>query len=77
MDRAFVTPGCVGTRIVDQTPNSGAPQHGRQAPRMTERFRRVNYGKFEIELTIDDPGAYTKPWTVRLNQSIVLNTPTR
>jgi hypothetical protein len=42
--------------------------------KMTERFRRANYGRLEIELTVDDPKAYTKPWTVNLNQSIVLNT---
>ena len=28
----------------------------------------------EIELTVNDPKAYTKPWTVTLNQTIVLNT---
>jgi hypothetical protein len=44
------------------------------AAKMTERFRRVNYGHLEIEVTIDDPKAYTKPWSVKLNQLIVLNT---
>ena len=29
--------------------------------RMTERFRRPNYGTLEIQVTIDDPKAYTKP----------------
>jgi hypothetical protein len=41
---------------------------------MTERFRRPTCGKLEIELTDDDPKAYTRPWTVRLTQLIVLNT---
>jgi len=36
--------------------------------KITERFRRINVGKLEIELTVDDPKAYTKPWTVKLNQ---------
>ncbi|MEO5923595.1 MAG: hypothetical protein ABIR70_07190 [Bryobacteraceae bacterium] len=45
-----------------------------EAAKMTERFRRLNYGRLEIELTIDDPGAYTKPWTVKLNQDILLDT---
>lgn len=45
-----------------------------EAAKITERFRRPNYGRLEIELTVDDAGAYTKPWTVKLNQSIVLNT---
>jgi hypothetical protein len=29
-----------------------------------ERFRRRDYGHMEIQVTIDDPKAYTKPWTV-------------
>jgi hypothetical protein len=45
-----------------------------EAAKLTERFRRVNYGRLEIELTVDDPKAYTKPWTVTLKQEIVLNT---
>jgi hypothetical protein len=35
--------------------------------KLTERFRRVNYGRIEIDLTIDDPKAYTMPWTIRVN----------
>ena len=44
------------------------------AAKVTERFRRLNYGNLEIEFTVDDARAYTKPWTVKLNQYIVLNT---
>jgi hypothetical protein len=33
--------------------------------RVTERFRRPDLGHLEIEFTIDDPGAYTKPWTMK------------
>jgi hypothetical protein len=44
------------------------------AGKMTERFRRVNYGTLEIEITVDDPKAYTRPWTVTLNQRIMLDT---
>ena len=40
----------------------------------TERIRRPDYGHLEIELTVDDPKAYTKPWTVTLQQAIVLDT---
>jgi hypothetical protein len=29
-----------------------------------ERFRRINYGTLMIDITIDDPGAYTKPFSV-------------
>lgn len=44
------------------------------AARITERFRRVNYGTLKIALTIDDPKAYTRPWTIQVTQIIVLNT---
>jgi hypothetical protein len=32
------------------------------ALRITERFRRPDFGHLEMQVTIDDPGAYTKPW---------------
>ena len=51
---------------------TGSPLTG--AAKITERFRRVNYGKMEIEITVDDAKAYTKPWTVKINQFIALNT---
>jgi hypothetical protein len=38
-----------------------------------ERIRRPNYGTLEIEITIDDPKAYTAPWTVKLTQPLVLD----
>jgi hypothetical protein len=41
---------------------------------VTERFRRPNYGRLEIEVTVNDPKAYTKPWTVTLQQTIKLDT---
>jgi hypothetical protein len=37
---------------------------------ITERYRRPSYGRLEIDVTIDDPKAYTKPFTVRVNQQI-------
>ena len=41
---------------------------------MTERIRRPNYGTLELEITIDDPRVYTKPWTVRMTQKLELDT---
>lgn len=32
--------------------------------KVTERFRRKDYGHLEIEFTFDDPGSYTRPWSV-------------
>ena len=43
------------------------------AAKMTERFRRPNYGTLTIEVTVDDPKAYTKPWTVTLTQRIMVD----
>lgn len=42
--------------------------------KLIERFRRVNVGRLEIDVTIDDPKAYTKPWTVRVNQRLLADT---
>src|SRR5215510_3720805 len=43
------------------------------ALKMTERFRRPNFGNIEIDITIDDPKAYTKPFTVRVNHRIMVD----
>ena len=49
---------------------NGAPLT--DAAKVTERFRRVNYGSLEIEVTVDDPKAYTRPWTaVKIRQQIL------
>ena len=42
-----------------------------EAMAVTERFRRLNYGRLEIEMTVDDPQAYTKPFTLHISQRIV------
>ena len=41
-----------------------------ESGKIIERFRRVDYGHLDIEVTIDDPKAYTKPWTVTVHQQI-------
>src|SRR5579862_6184815 len=35
------------------------------ALKLTERFHRRDFGHLDLEITIDDPKAYTKPWTVK------------
>jgi len=42
--------------------------------KITERLRRPSFGRLEIDVTIDDPKAYTKPFTVRVNQQIQVDT---
>ena len=39
--------------------------------KMTERFTRVSYGRMNIDITVEDPKAFTKPWTVRHMQDIM------
>ena len=41
--------------------------------KVTERFRRPTFGRMEIDVTIDDKKVYTKPFTVRVNQSLMLD----
>jgi hypothetical protein len=33
--------------------------------RVIERFSRPTFGRLEVEITIDDEGAYTAPWTAK------------
>ena len=40
--------------------------------RVIERFRRRDIGHMEIQITIDDAKAYTKPWTVKINPVLLL-----
>ena len=47
---------------------------GTEALRVTERFSRPKIGHMDIEVTIDDPKAYTKPWTVKLAWRLVPDT---
>jgi hypothetical protein len=42
--------------------NAGRPATG--SLRVTERFVRKDFGRMDIEITIDDPKTYTRPWTV-------------
>jgi hypothetical protein len=44
------------------------------AAKITERYRRVSYGRLEIDVTIDDPKAYTRPWTVTLTELLMPDT---
>ena len=41
---------------------------------LTERFRRVNFGQLQIDVTVDDPKAYTRPFTTRLTWRLMPDT---
>jgi hypothetical protein len=45
-----------------------------EAAKVREQIRRPDFGHLEIQVTVDDPKAYTKPWTVNLKQRIVVDT---
>jgi hypothetical protein len=42
--------------------------------KMVERFTRLNFGTLRIDVTIEDPKAYTEPFTVRVMQQLMPNT---
>ena len=56
------TTGFNGRAWIDTS--SGHPQT--EAARVTERFTRKDFGHMVIEITIDDPKAYLKPWTAKV-----------
>jgi hypothetical protein len=45
-----------------------------EAAKVREEISRPDFGHLEIQVTVDDPKAYTKPWTVTLKQRIVVDT---
>ena len=45
-----------------------------EAAKIREQIRRPDFGHLDIQVTVDDPKAYTKPWTVTLKQRIVVDT---
>ena len=44
------------------------------AATLTERITRPNYGTLSVDFTVDDPKAYTRPWTVTIRQDIIVDT---
>jgi len=44
-----------------------------QAAKVREQIRRPDFGHLEIQVAVDDPKAYTKPWTVTLVERIVVD----
>ena len=63
------TSGFNGKTWLDQ---AGHP--ATEALHVTERFRRPDFGHLNIEVTINDPKAYTKPWTVTEGMQLLADT---
>jgi hypothetical protein len=51
---------------------NGGPLTG--TGKMVERFTRLNFGTLRIDVTIEDPKAYTEPFTVRVMQQFMPDT---
>lgn len=45
-----------------------------EALHVTTRFRRKDFGRMDIQITIDDPKAYTKPWGNTVEVTLLPNT---
>ena len=45
-----------------------------EALRMTERYRRPDFGHLDLEVTLQDPGAYARPWTVAVRAELAADT---
>jgi hypothetical protein len=42
--------------------------------KVREEIRRPDFGHIEIRVTVDDPKAYTKPWTVTIKERFIQDT---
>jgi len=45
-----------------------------EALRVTERFRRRNVAAIDLQVTLEDKGAYSRPWTVPVSLSLAPDT---
>ena len=62
-DRDTLVVDTIGFNDTGWIDNAGHPQTERL--HVIERYRRPDLGHLELEITIDDPGAYTRPWKMR------------
>ncbi len=42
--------------------------------RVTERYRRLDTGRMQMEMTFDDPKTYTRPWTISIDVALIPDT---
>jgi len=55
----------------DQTPLDAAGHRHSDQLRVVERFRRLDFGHLDIEMTFDDPKVYTRPFTIRVPHNLI------
>jgi len=54
--------------ISDRRSASGHP--ATDSFHLIERFRRRDFGHMDVQMTIDDPKAYTRPWTIYVEMAL-------
>jgi hypothetical protein len=45
-----------------------------EGAKVREQIRRPDLGHMEIQVTVDDPKAYTRPWTVLIKERLIVDT---
>jgi hypothetical protein len=55
----------------DRTPLDAIGHPHSEALRVTERFRRIDFGHLDVEMTFDDPESYTKAFTVKIPHTLM------
>ena len=55
----------------DKTPLDGFGHPHSDALRVTERYRRRDFGHLDYEMTFDDPKMYTKPFTIKVPHDLL------
>lgn len=41
--------------------------------KVREQMRRPDFGHLEVQVTVDDPEAYTRPWTVTIKERLIVD----
>jgi hypothetical protein len=55
----------------DRTPLDGQGHPHSDALRITERFRRRDFGHLDVEMTFDDPRLYSRPFTISIPHDLL------
>jgi hypothetical protein len=45
-----------------------------ESARITERLKRTSLGLMTVEISINDPKAYTRPWSVTIQMALQVDT---
>jgi len=58
------------TGFNDKTPLDAFGHPHSEALHLTERYRRRDFGHMDVEMTVDDPKIYTRPFTIKYTELI-------